>query len=141
MTVNETIEYVENMSLFEKSKVYMDYYISMIGLKYNFELIDLQSALLNSTSKENKKLSPTNGMGKPDKEFKGIAFYYLWKDFKIKSFEDFCSKSNIQINDTKCDDWKERGFATKFWIVLRIGSIYDYVYNSINQFKNKNGKG
>ena len=60
----------------------------------------------------------------------------FYKDYgidkcKIKTYEEFCDKSNIQINDTKCDDWKERGFASKSWIVIRAASLYHYVYHSI----------
>lgn len=132
MTENETIEYVEKMDVFEKSKAYMSYVITMLCLKHNFEVIDLEKSLLKSTSRGNKNLSPYHGMGKPDKEFKGIAFYYLWKGFKIKSFEEFCSKSNITINDIGCEDWKERGFASKSWMVINAESIYHYVRTGMN---------
>lgn len=132
MTENEVIEYVEKMDVFQKSKVYRNYVIDMLYLKHNFEVLDLERYLLKRTSKDNEKLSPYHGMGKPDKEFKGIAFYYFCKNIKIKSFEDFCSKSNIKINDTGCEDWRERGFASKSWIILRPDSIYHYVYHSIN---------
>lgn len=132
MTENETIKYVEKMDVFEKAKAYMNYYITMLGLKHKFEVIDLEIALLKSTSEYNKNLSPYQGMGNPDKEFKGIAFYYLWKELKIKSFEEFYSKSNITINDTVCDDWKERGFASKSWKVFNTESIYHYVINGMN---------
>jgi hypothetical protein len=127
MTENETIEYVEKMDVFEKSKFYMNYYINMLSLKHNFEVIDLERSFLKSTPRENKNLSPYHGMGEPDKEFRGIAFYYLWKNLKIKSFEDFCSKSNIQVNDTVCEDWEEKGFASKSWMTIDAESIYHYV--------------
>jgi hypothetical protein len=52
--------------------------------------------------------------------------------WKAKTYEEFCDKSNIQINNTDCEDWKERGFASKSWIVLRPSSIYHYIYHSIN---------
>lgn len=129
MTENETIEFVDNMDVFEKLKAYMNYYITMLGLKHNFVVIDLERFLLKSTSEDNKNLTPYHGWGKPDKEFKAISFYYLWKDLKIKSFEEFCDKSNIQINDTGLDDWKEKGFASKSWIVLHPESIYHSVYH------------
>jgi hypothetical protein len=92
-----------------------------------FFVLDLQRFLLKSTLKGNKDLSPYHGFSKPDKEFKGIAFYYLWKNYKIKSFEDFCCISNISVNDTGCDDWKERGFASKTWIFISPESIYHYL--------------
>jgi len=47
------------------------------------------------------------------------------------TFEQFCDKSNIQINDTGIDDWKERGFASRTWVVLRAGSIYHSVHHNI----------
>lgn len=89
MTESETIAYVEKMDVFEKTKIYMNYYVSMLEMCYNFEIVDLKRALLKRTPKDNKNLSPYHGLGKPDKEFEGVAFYYLWKDFKIKSFEVF----------------------------------------------------
>lgn len=49
----------------------------------------------------------------------------------ITSFVDFISESNIIIHDTKFNDWKERGFAAKSWIILNPGSIYWSVYHNL----------
>ena len=119
----QAIAQVENMDVFTKTELYMNYYITMLSLKYNFEIVDLKNI-----SKSAKNISPYHGMGKPNKEFKNIAFYFLWENIKIKTFEEFCSKSNVVINDTGCDDWKERGFASKSWVTLQSDSIYNYVY-------------
>ena len=132
MTENETIEYVEKMNVFEKIKFYGIYFVNMSALKYNFEVINLERALLKTTSPDNKNLSPYHAMGKPDKEFRGIAFYHLWKNLKIKSFDEFCSESNIIVHDVGRDDWKERGFASKKWTVINTESIYHYVRTGIN---------
>ena len=98
MTESETIEFVDNMDVFAKVRVYMNYFINMLYSKY--------------TSEYYKQ--------------------YGQDTCCIKTYEEFCDKSNIQINDTGCDDWKERGFASKSWIVLRPASIYHYVYHSVN---------
>jgi hypothetical protein len=98
MTENETIEFVLQMDVFAKAKVYMNYFVNMLYSKY--------------TSKYYEK--------------------YGIDKWKTKTYEEFCDKSNIQIKDTGCEDWKEKGFASKSWIVLRSASIYHYVYHSIN---------
>mgnify|MGYP002142532063 CR=1 FL=1 len=48
--------------------------------------------------------------------------------FKIKSLDEFCDKSNIQINDAGIDNWEERGFASKRWIIFKNDSIYHYIF-------------
>lgn len=98
MTANEAIEFVDKMDVFEKTRVYMNYYINMLYHKYTAEYY---------------------------KEY-GID------KWAAKTYGEFCDKSNIQINDTGCEDWKERGFALKSWIVLQPASIYHYVYHSMD---------
>ena len=97
MTENQAIEYVENMNVFKKVKIYGIYFINMLYSKYTSEYYKIY----------------------------GIS------KWKAKTYEEFCCKSNIQVNYTGCEDWKERGFASKSWIVLHSDSIYNYVYKSI----------
>jgi hypothetical protein len=52
--------------------------------------------------------------------------------WKAKTYEQFCDISNVQINDTGCEDWEEKGFASKSWVSLNPGSIYHYLYHCIN---------
>jgi len=56
---------------------------------------------------------------------------YGFKDWKPKTFDQFCDKSNIQVNEVVCEDWEKRGFASQSWVVLRPGSIYHYVFHKI----------
>lgn len=132
MTEIETIQYVDSMDVTEKAKAYLNYFVNMISLKHNFETVDLSRFLLKDTSIDNRTLSPYHGWGSPDKELNRVAFYYIHKELKIKTFECFCGKANIRINETGCEDWKERGFASKSWTVIDKDSIYYYVYHSLN---------
>ena len=128
MSEDETIEYVKQMSISDKVSIYMGYFINMSCLKNNFEVVDLDRYLLNNINKSDKGLSPYNGWGIPSKEFNRIAFYYLHQYLKIKSLDEFCDKSNIQINDAGIDNWEERGFASKRWIIFKNDSIYHYIF-------------
>jgi hypothetical protein len=97
----DLVKYVDNMSSLQKLEVYMDYYVSMLSLKLNFHLVD--------KTKDNWN----HGYGVPCKEYLGLAFYYLWKDLNIKSFDEFISGKNIVVHDMgEC--WKENGFAQRF---------------------------
>lgn len=61
--------------------------------------------------------------------------YYKERGFdnwKPNNYEQFTDKSNVQYNSANCDNWEERGFASKDWINFQAGSIYHYVYHSIN---------
>ena len=88
------------MKLYEL-KIYMHYYIRQITLKYDFITLDKNKT--SESSRRDKKgnvirLSWNHGYGKPDKKTKNTAYYYLWKDIGIQSFEEFKGK----------DDWGER---------------------------------
>lgn len=110
---------VNRLDEWQKLKVYMDYYCTMISLKYNFEVVD--------------KMKPNwqHGCGTPDKEYMGLAFYFLWKDMKISDFESFISDKNIDVRDCG-EDWKERGFAQR-WRVETYG-IYDWYWKHESEY-------
>lgn len=124
MTENKIIESIEQMDVFEKQKFYIIYYVNTIARKLSSQFIDLKNPYL-------KVFSLYNGMGKPDIEFQGVALYYLWKDTRIRSFEQFCNPNNVKLNYIKYDNWKGRGFASKKWQVIHPESIYHYVINKI----------
>ena len=113
MKIEDAIKAVEKLDVWEKAKLYGNYCIAMIALQNSFDVIDLDNQ--------------SNGFGKPDKKFKGIGFFYLWKDTVIKSYDEFCSLSNITKNVVNCEDWKEKGFASRSWTVVDPNSIYNYV--------------
>jgi len=119
--MEEKIKLIDSLDLFEKLRFYMEYYISMVALKYNFEVVDK-----SRFDKVNKDLKWNHGYGLPDKDFKGMAFYFLCKDLPIKTFEEFISKENIRIIDNG-NDWKENGFAQK--VRTDYFGIYKWIEN------------
>jgi len=61
----------------DKYSVYMHYYITMLGLKHNFEIVD------------SSKSYALTGRGNPDKKVGGVFLYFLWKNMPILSYEEF----------------------------------------------------
>ena len=117
--INSRIKKIQSFDEFDKAKIYMHYYTTQLGLKHNFEVVD--------TVKYNWQ----TGRSKPDKIFKQIAFYYLWKDVKIKTMDEFYSEQNIEIRDCG-EDWKERGFAQRWWI--ECFGVYDWFWKFEREF-------
>lgn len=77
-----------NFTDFQKLTIYLDYYVTQLGLKHNFNIVDL--------SRENSNY----GWGKPDKVFYNTAIhYYLYREGSIKSFEDFCGNGLYCLED------------------------------------------
>lgn len=113
------VEKVKCLDKWQMLKVYMSYYCSMVTLKFNFEVVD--------------KLKPDwqHGWGKPDKEYLGLAFYFLWKTTRILDFESFISDKNISIIDLG-ENWKEQGFAQR-WRIKTCG-IYDWYWKHESEF-------
>lgn len=58
----------------------------------------------------------------------------------IVTFDQFINEKNIQIKGPNCDDWKERGYASKTWINLNPCSIYHCVYHSLDMYTSKERK-
>lgn len=114
------IEKIKSLDEFDKLDIYIDYYITQLGLRYSFEVVDL------------RKENALRGWSKPDKIIKQISFFFLWKNIKINSFGEFFSEQNIEIRDCG-EDWKERGFAQRWWVecfgvynwVLKFGSKFN----------------
>ena len=48
--------------------------------------------------------------------------------FKARSFQDFCDISNVSEVGPKSDDWKEKGYASRSWLVFNGQSLFHYVY-------------
>jgi len=71
-----TKEQLYNSDVWTKLKVYIHYRIGIIELNNSFHVVDKH------------KKDWMHGWGKPDKETKGIA-YYFYKGFNTMSFEDF----------------------------------------------------
>ena len=97
----------------------MSYYCKMLSLKYNVEVVDKM------------KSNWQHGWGVPDKEYSVLAFYFLCKDMKISDFESFISDKNIYVRDCG-EDWKERGFAQRWWVETY--GIYDWYWKHESEF-------
>ena len=117
--LNSRSKKIQSFDVFDRAKIYMHYYITQLGLKHNFEVVD--------TSKENWN----NGWSKPSKTFKQIAFFYLWKDINIKTIDEFYSEQNIEIRDCGVD-WEKRGFAQRWWI--QCSGVYDWFWKFESEF-------
>lgn len=114
-----SIEKIECLDEWQKLKVYMHYYCTMLSLKHSFEVVDKM--------KENWR----HGWGDPDKEYSGLALYFLWKNMNILDFEGFVSDKNIDVRDLG-EDWKGRGFAQRWWVEVR--GIYDWYWKHESEF-------
>lgn len=101
------VRIVNNLSIKEKLIVYMDYYVKMITLKYNFELFDKSVV----------------GLGKVDKEYSFYRLYYLWKNIMILSFDAFINENNVIIQDMGID-WEKNGRAQRYRVELN--GIYSW---------------
>lgn len=117
--LNLRIKKIQSFDVFDKANIYMHYYITQLGLKYNFEVVDML------------KKNWQNGQSKPDKTFKQIAFFYLWKDINIKTIEEFYSDKCIEISDCG-EDWKKKGFAQR-WCIKCFG-VYDWFWKFESEF-------
>lgn len=113
------VEKVKSLDEWQKLKVYMHYYITQIGLRYNFEVID------------KTKTNWQHGWSVPNKEHLGLAFYFLWRDMKILNFEEFISDKNIDVRDCG-EDWEKKGFAQRWWVETY--GIYDWYWKHEREF-------
>jgi hypothetical protein len=117
--LNSRIKKVQSLDVFDKAKIYMHYCIAQLGLKHNFEVVD--------TAKDNWQ----NGRSTPDKTFKQIALFYLWKDIKIETIDEFYSEKNIEIRDCG-EDWEKKGFAQRWWV--ECFGVYDWFWKFESEF-------
>lgn len=115
------IERIINLSEFDKLRLYMDYYINRLSLKYEADVNDTRSkevvfrSLFNTKYKIVKKYKYNRT---PDKEIGNFEFNYLWKDCYIKSFEEYSDiDSNIVVTDNG-PKWKETNFAQRYKVDL-----------------------
>jgi hypothetical protein len=79
---------IEGIDDFQKLIVYNHYVAVQLSLKHDFDIQDKRYPLGESTVTRN--LLPWNhGRGKPDKETNMIAYYFLWKDLRFHTFNEF----------------------------------------------------
>lgn len=105
------IEKVNSLSVFEKLRIYIDYYATQVKMKYDFHFVD--------------KLQQNwqHGMGKPDSEKLGLAYYNLWRDLPIYEFDDFVATSNVKVTDCGVN-WDKQGFASRY--IVNLQGIYNW---------------
>lgn len=108
---------INNFNEFQKQKIYSHYLATMLKLKYDFEIVD---------KKDNWKI----GRSTPHKECLGIAFYWLWHNINILSFQEFISDKNIKIIDLG-EDWQKNGFAIRIW--TQYNGVYDWYKKFANE--------
>lgn len=78
---------IDNLTDEDRWKIYFHYCSVQLGLKYSLHIVD--KTPLNPTKHNGVEIHWSVGRGKPDKEFGNIAIYYLWKDMKFLSFDEF----------------------------------------------------
>lgn len=124
-----TTTLVSKLDIFQKLMVYYHYRVQMTALKYDYLLLDK-----TPINKINSTLPYNHGYGKPDKEVHNIAFFFLWKNMNIMSFEEFVSDDNIRvINHGK--EWEARGFAQE--IQTDYFGIYEWVWKFPESIQNR----
>ena len=72
---------IDRLDVYGKLSIYFHYYAIQMAIKHSFQVVD--KTPLNPSSHWK------HGRSEPDKEFGNIALYYLWKDCKALSFEEF----------------------------------------------------
>jgi hypothetical protein len=101
---------VDSLDQFQKAKIYMHYYITQKSMFYNSLVVDIHKSL--------------KGLSKPDKTYKGLAFYYLWNNINIKTLEEFISEDNIVIVDNG-EDWGNKFFGSRY--TIKYSGVYDWL--------------
>ena len=78
---------IDSLDVYGKLSIYFHYYAVHLGLKHGFHVVDKTTC--KPSSHNGHEIHWRHGRGEPDKEFGNIALYFLWKDLKPLSFEDF----------------------------------------------------
>jgi hypothetical protein len=78
---------IDRLDVYGKLSIYFHYYAIQMAMKYSFQIVDKTPE--KPSSHNGQVISWKHGRGEPDKEFGNIALYYLWKDCKALSFEEF----------------------------------------------------
>lgn len=106
MTIQDVVQAVDKMDIFQKSKIYMDYMITHTALKYRFEWW-LQEHM--------KKYNPD----------------YLWNGIYIEPYESFMdTKKCIKVHDFG-ENWQKRGCAQRYDTTYT--GIYDWYFRFNNR--------
>jgi hypothetical protein len=78
---------IDALDVYGKLSIYFHYYAVQMSIKHSFQIVDKTP---EKQSSHNGQVIPwKHGRGEPDKDFGNIALYYLWKDCKSLSFEEF----------------------------------------------------
>lgn len=99
---------INSLDDWQKLKIYMHYYCSMLSIKHRFEVLDEQKV----------------GYGIADKTIGKLMFYYYGKNIPIMSYEDFVSEKNISVVDMG-EDWHKFKYAQRYMLFM-CGIYYWY---------------
>ena len=108
---------IKLLTIEQKLKVYLHYYITMIGLKHDFIFRDLTTKkIITKNPSENDIIEDiTNkGYGKPDKVVNKIGIYYLWKYFLPINFDEFINGS-VSYYKNEYDHRNNTGIYNWYW--------------------------
>lgn len=72
----------------DKYNIWMDYVVTQIALKYNFEFLDNHEWLEERLNYPYKKYPILNVVAKQ-----------LWLDIKIRNFDDFCNEKDDRVSE------------------------------------------
>jgi hypothetical protein len=74
-------EEVNNLDIFDKTRIYLHYRVVQLSLKHNFHIRDVHPTKLTETN--------TKGWGEPDKVYGNLELRYLWKNIRTTPFDEF----------------------------------------------------
>lgn len=104
----DKIRHVNSLSKIDKLKVYMEYYIGCLAEKYRFDVVDKMSFDIKTINPDWMK-----GRNYPYKQTESLAFFRIFGNVNISSFEEFISEDNIERMDFG-ERWREKGYASRY---------------------------
>lgn len=100
-----SLEIIDTFTWSQKFDLWMEYMILQLSIKHDFWVFQL----------------PYYGLGDNYKEVGNIRIYHCAKDLTIPSMESFYK---IYQSIDRGENWKERGWATRYSIPSSIASDY-----------------
>ena len=123
---NEILNRYNQLTNVDKYHMFMQYYINQLASNHTIHI-------LNIKPKEQWLQSTVHDINIPS--FKGNII--RWGTFtysKIESVDDYCDSNRIKLEDHG-DNWKEKGWATKF--TLTTSGIYSTIKKQLISDENR----
>jgi hypothetical protein len=114
-------EKINNLSIYDKAKIYTHYLITHLSVKHDFAVVDM--------TKQNCMIK----WGAPYDTFKNLAFYKFSGKLNTMEFQHFIDKSNYEFVDLG-HNWNDRGYAKRYQ--SNISGIYAWVYQNQDKYLN-----